>query len=165
MKAFRTLLAALAAITLLLSPLSAQENAEGIEVHDPYARVLAGVGASGAVFFTLHNHGDLNVTLTGASSPQAEMAGLHTHVTSADGMMQMIEIEGGVALPDGAHHDFARGGDHVMLMGLTADLKDGDFVTLTLTFDGASPLTFNAVVDNARAPEAMDHGTHDATSG
>ena len=37
-----------------------------------------------------------------------------------------------------------------MLMGLTSDLVNGDTVTVTLTFDGADPLTFDAVIENDR---------------
>lgn len=150
MLAFRNTLAALAAALLLVSPVLADTH--GIEVHDPFARVMTGVGGSGAVFFVLHNHGDHDVTLIGASSDLADMVGLHTHVASADGMMQMVPIEGGVALAAGAEHEFARGADHIMLMGLRAALKPGDAITVTLTFDGADPVTFEAVIDNNRAP-------------
>ncbi len=152
MKPIRPFLAA-ALATLCLLPLAAaaQSNPQGIEVHDAYARAL---GASGAVFFTIHNHGDQDVTLTGATTAAAAMAGLHTHVESADGMMQMIPIDGGVPLPSGREHAFARGADHIMLMGLTSDLANGDTVTVTLTFDGADPLTFDAVIENDRPAEA-----------
>ena len=44
----------------------------------------------------------------------------------------------------------ARGGDHVMLMGLTGPLKDGDSFPLTLTFEHAGNVTVDVVVDSAR---------------
>ena len=150
--------AALMALVLAAPAALAQENPEGMMIHDPYARVVGGIGASGAVYFTLHNHSENDIHLTGVSTDLAEMAGLHTSLASADGMMQMIAIEGGVAMPAWAEHVFGRGGDHIMLMGLTKALKDGDTISVTLTFDYAAPLTFDAVIDNARLPEAaMDH--------
>jgi copper(I)-binding protein len=136
-----------------------QANAQGIEVHDAYARALGGAGSAGAVFFALHNHGPEDAVLIGAATPAAAMAEFHTHKESADGLMQMLPIEGGIAMPSGAKHSFGRGEDHLMLMGLTTDLSEGDIITITLTFDGADPLTFEAVVDNARTePSKHEHG-------
>ena len=154
----RAAFAALLALVVSSPSTLAQENPEGMMIHDPYARVVGGIGASGAVYFTLHNHSENDILLTGVSTDLAEMAGVHTSLESADGMMQMIPIGDGVAIPAWEEHVFARGGDHIMLMGLTKALKDGDTITVTLTFDHASPLTFDAVIDNARLPEAaMDH--------
>ena len=97
----------------------------------------------------------------------AQKVELHTHVESADGVMQMIQIEGGIALPAGEMHELARGGDHVMLLGLTQVLKDGDTFPLTLTFEQAGEVTVEAVVDNARKPGEgmMDHSGHGAGHG
>lgn len=173
MNAIRTLVAAAAAILSLSAPLfahgtgeSMEEHPEGIHIHDAYARTMGGVGASGAVFFIIHNNTDADVTITGAASDVAQMVQLHTHKEDANGVMQMIQIEGGVPVPSGEMHEFKRGADHVMLMGLTREVKDGDIITVTLTFDGADPVTFDAVVDNARKPgeggmEGMDHGSMD----
>ncbi len=166
MKAMRTLLAAAAAALSLTSPMlahgtedhSATEHPEGIHIHDAYARASA---QSGAVFFIIHNNTGADITITGAQTDAAEVAELHTHKEDANGVMQMMQIEGGVPVPFGEMHAFQRGGDHVMLMGLKAPLKDGDIITVTLIFDGAEPVTFEAVVDNNRKPEdgmgEMDH--------
>lgn len=157
MNAIRTLMAAAAAALSLSSAALAhgtEDHPEGIHIHDAYARTMGGVGASGAVFFVIHNNTDHDVTITGASTDVAQKAELHTHKEDANGVMQMMPIEGGVPVPYGEMHEFKRGADHVMLMGLTKELKDGDTVTITLTFDGADPVTFDAVVDNARKADA-----------
>lgn len=151
MPPFRNIAAALGAAVVIAASAHAEETFK-LEVHDAYARVMTGVGGTGAVFFVLHNHGESDVTLIGASSDLAQMAGLHGHTASADGMMAMAPIEGGIALSAWGEHEFARGGDHVMLMGLKQALKPGDVITLTLTFDRADPLVFEAVIDNDRAP-------------
>lgn len=173
MNAIRTLVAAAAAFLSLSAAVfahgtgeSMDGHPEGIHIHDAYARTMGGIGASGAVFFVIHNNTDKDITITGAASDVAQMVQLHTHKEDANGVMQMMQIEGGVPVPAGEMHEFKRGADHVMLMGLTRELQDGDIVTVTLTFDGAEPVTFDAVVDNARkAPEGgmegMNHGTMD----
>lgn len=134
----------------------AQDHPEAIHVHDAYARLSA---QSGAVFFMIHNNTETDDRLIGVSTDVAEKAELHTHIESADGVMQMTQIEGGIALPSGEMHELARGGDHVMLMGLTRALKDGDIFALTLTFEKAGAVQIQATVDNARKPGegGMDH--------
>lgn len=138
----------------------AEEHPASLHIHDAYARVSGGIGASGAVFFMIHNGTEADLVITGATSPQASKAGLHTHVAGADGMMQMLPIEGGVALPAGVTHSFERGADHVMLMGLTEALADGASLTLILTFDAAPPLTVTVPIDNARQPGAVPMQGH-----
>jgi copper(I)-binding protein len=50
-----------------------------------------------------------------------------------------------------------RGGDHIMLMGLTRAFKDGDMIHLTLTFEHAGVVDVDVPVDNARTGAPMDH--------
>jgi copper(I)-binding protein len=155
---FKRILLALALTVGFALPSLGQEHPDGIHVHDAYARVSGGQGAAGAVFFTIHNNSVAAITILTASTPLAAKAGLHRHQESAEGVMQMLEIEGGVPLAPGEMHVFERGGDHIMLMGLTEALADGDTIALTLSFDGAEPMTFDAVVDNTRKPgNAADH--------
>ncbi len=154
--------AAAAALALCFAaPVLAQEHPEGLHIHDVYARSNGAVGGSGAVFFMIHNNTETDDRLIGVATDVAQKAELHTHVESADGVMQMTQIEGGIALPSGEMHELARGGDHVMLMGLTRALKDGDTFALTLTFEKAGDVQIEATVDNARKPGEggmmMDH--------
>lgn len=158
----RRTLALIAAACLCGVPLWAKDHPAGLHVHDAYVRVAGGQGASAAVFFLIHNNSDHDITLSGVTSDLAQMAGLHAHVESAEGLMQMIPIEGGVLLPFGEMHEFAPGGDHVMLMGLTRDLAQGEILSLTLTFDGAGSMIVEAVVDNDRAPDAAGRHDHSA---
>lgn len=161
---------AAATAALSLSPaLAHSDHPEGFHVHDAYARI--GATGSGAVFLTLHNNTAQDERLTGARTDIAERAELHTHTMTADGVMQMVPIEGGVAMPYGEMHEFVRGGDHIMLMGLTRELKDSDTFSLTLVFDSGAEFTFDVVVDNARMPgDSGDmpmegHGTGHGTGG
>lgn len=153
------LAAALAAFTgPMLAPAQAEDHPAGFHVHDAYARSMGGVGASGAVFMMLHNNGATDDRLVGATSDVAAKLELHTHKMNAEGVMQMLEIEGGIPLAAGEAHVFERGADHVMLMGLTRELKDGDVFPLTLVFESGAEFTFDVTVDNARMPDAKGEG-------
>lgn len=150
------LIAVLAALAVapILAP--AAHAHDGIHIENAYARVNP--SGSGAVFFEIVNHSDQPDRLIAAASDAAARVELHTHVQDAQGVMRMIEVEDGIPVAGGETRVLARGGDHVMLMGLTKPLKDGDVVPLTLTFERGEVLTLEVPVDNARAPAG--HGGH-----
>lgn len=143
---FRTILAA-AAVSLAL-PAFAQE---GLVISDPYARVSTAMSKSGAAFMVIENHADAEDRLVGASTDAAERAELHTH-RDVDGVMQMVEVEEGFAIPAGGSHVLERGGDHVMLLGLTRALHHGDRISLTLSFEKAGEVVVEVPVDLERQP-------------
>jgi copper(I)-binding protein len=66
--------------------------------------------------------------------------------------MRMMEVEEGFAIPAGGSHALARGGDHVMFLGLTRSLEHGDTVTVTLTFEQAGDVEVEIPVDLERKP-------------
>lgn len=121
---------------------------DGVHIDGAYARVMPGA-KTGAVFMAIENHATADDRLMAITTESAERAELHTHKAGADGMMQMLKVEGGITIPAGTTHDLARGGDHIMLMGLTSDLKDGDTIAMTLTFEHAGEMTVEVPVDNA----------------
>ncbi|MGQ0563743.1 MAG: copper chaperone PCu(A)C [Gemmobacter sp.] len=101
----------------------------------------------------------LGSALSGAA--MAHRAGT-TFELCADGRPVTVTLR---HVPEGfavAGHEtrlLARGGDHVMLLGLTPALKDGDTITLVLTFEREGEMTLDVPVDNARkAPD--DAATH-----
>ena len=162
MTRFQTLVAAVA--TALALPAFAEGN---IMIQDPYARTMGGVGASGAVFFGIMNHGATDDRLIDAKSDTAQKVELHTHKDDGNGVMQMVHVPEGFVIPAMGSHALQRGGDHVMLMGLTRELKDGDIVTVTLVFEQAGEVVIEAPVDNARkaAMGGMDHSGHQMQNG
>lgn len=140
-----------AAFALLALPAFAMD---GVRITDPYARVMGGIGASGAVFFEIENIQDADDRLISVVSDTADKAQLHTHTESTDGVMQMLHVPEGFVVPALSTHALVRGGDHVMLMGLKSDLKNGDVIDLTLTFEKAGEIKVQAVIDNNRKPAA-----------
>lgn len=152
----RTTLAAAIAATLLTVP----AFADGIMVVDPYARAASPAAKSGAAFMMIRNDTGQDDTLISASTDAAARVELHTHIEVSDGVMQMTEIEGGIPLPAGGTHHMVRGGDHVMLMGLTGPLEQDATIEVTLTFEKAGDVGVTIPVDNARKPEPGAHGDH-----
>lgn len=143
----RLAIVALLALTAAL-PLQAQDQPIGIE--GAFARSNGVMGGAGAVFLTMTNAGATDDRLLSVASDAAQMAALHRHSENADGVMSMGEIDGGIALPAGASHALRRGGDHIMLMGLTRVLNEGDTVSVALTFEQAGIITIDVPVDNAQ---------------
>lgn len=137
-----TVIAALAASFFALPAF-----AEGIMVLDGYARASSAKSRSGAAFMVIENHSGQDDQLVSVSSPAADLAQLHTHKEDTNGVMKMLHVEAGFALPDGAVLELARGGKHVMLMGLTAPLEPGKMVSLVLQFEKAGELVVEVPVN------------------
>ena len=155
MSMMKTLLAA-AAVAFAL-PAFAND---GMMVSDPYARVSAMMSKSGAIFMTIENHTGSDDRLIAATSDVAERVELHTHKEDANGVMQMLKVEEGFPIAAGETHALARGGDHVMLLGLTRELKQGDVVKLSLTFEKAGELALEVPVDLNRKEGGMGMMKH-----
>jgi copper(I)-binding protein len=152
-----TCLAAAAAATLGLPAFAAE-----IMVKDAYARVSSMMSSSGAAFMVIHNTGDTDDHLVGAASPVADKTELHTHKEDDMGVMRMLHVEEGFALPAGGTVEMARGGKHVMFLGLKDELAHGDTVSVTLQFENAGDVSVEVPVDLERKPDhgQMNHGTH-----
>ncbi|WP_372574517.1 copper chaperone PCu(A)C [Ruegeria jejuensis] len=138
--------------------------AGGISVEDAYARSSGKNAKAGAAFMVIVNESDQDDRLIGVAADISSRAELHTHRENGDGVMQMIHVEEGFEIPAGAHHALARGGDHVMFMGLNQSLEHGDTVPVTLIFEHAGEIQIDIPVDLDRKPE---HGgaAHKSHSG
>ena len=151
-----------AALTALCLPAAALAHDGHLDVSDGFVRSSNPRTAAG--FMTIFNDTHDDCTLTGVSTDAAEKAELHTHREDAAGMMEMLPIEGGIEIPAGETHALARGGDHVMLTGLTRPLEAGDEVALALDFGACGTLDVVLPLDNDRkggeSAAPMDHGAH-----
>ena len=91
---------------------------------------------SGA-FGTLRNTGDVDVRITGVSSPISEVVEMHEMVPGGSGM-QMQEKEGGFVIPAGGELFLEPGKEHFMFMDLTEPITTGQVIPLVLEFDDGS---------------------------
>ena len=135
--------------------LSACGEGEVIEVHDPWARP-AMTGENSAVYLLLHNHTAEDDELVSVSSDVATSVELHeSKMVDGTDLMEMTPVAS-VPLPSDAEVEFKPGGLHIMLVGLTRDLKVGDQFDVTLTFK--SGLTLKVTVP---VMESMDNSHMD----
>ncbi|SMX49224.1 copper chaperone PCu(A)C [Maliponia aquimaris] len=130
-----------------------------ILVKDAYARSSGPMAKAGAAFMVIENTGSEDDRLVAAASDKAVRVELHTHKDMGEGVMRMMQVEEGFAIPTGGTHELMRGGDHVMFMGLTSPMLEGETVTVTLTFEKAGEIVVEIPVDLDRMPgQGMGHG-------
>jgi len=101
-------------------------------------------GANGAMYMTIRNTGSAADKLLKAQSDVAKSVELHT-VVNDGGVMKMTPVEA-IEVPAGGETALKPGGFHVMLIGLTRDLKPGDKVAFKLQFANAGTVDVQAEV-------------------
>lgn len=132
---------------------------DGLEVADPFARSAHGMARSGAAFMQIANTGQQDCRLVAARSDVAERVELHTHIEDDAGIMRMVAVEEGFLIPAGGAHMLARGGDHIMFLGLREAFAQGDEILVTLVFEDGSETELLIPVDMERAAtHGAEHG-------
>lgn len=125
-----------------------------LTIATPWARASAGPARTGAAYVTIKNGGAEDDRLIAVTADTvAGMAMLHTTVMDGN-VMKMRHVDG-LAVRAGATVSLKPGGEHVMLMGLKAPLKEGGRFPMTLTFEKAGTVTVEAEVE---APGATGGG-------
>jgi copper(I)-binding protein len=127
-------------------------NAADIRVENAWARATAPGLPTGTVYFDLINTAARGDQLIGVSTARAPRAEIHRTIESS-GNSQMVHTPT-VRIPAEQSVTFAPTGRHIMLMGLTQALAEGERFTLTLAFSSAEPIVVEVEV---KAPTAMDH--------
>lgn len=102
-------------------------------------------GTSAAVRMTIDNAGGSADRLLSATTDVADTATFHRSTTDAKGRSTMEGLQT-VAVPAGEQVAFRPGGLHVMLEGLSRDLKVGDEVRITFRFEHAGTRVVRALV-------------------
>lgn len=74
-----------------------------------------------------------------------------------DDVMHMRPVIGGVVIPADGHVDLSPGRYHLMLVDLSLDIKDGNYIPLTLHFQHSDE--FNMNVSDVQV-EQMPQGIH-----
>ena len=146
--------------TAIFLPSAAGAGDKGVTVETPWSR--ATVGKTGAVYMTLRNDGTETDVVVGVESGAARKAEIHETIAAGD-IMKMRPVDR-LELAPGETVVLEPGGKHIMLMGLAGPLKEGEDVSLTLTFETAGTVDVVAPVAAAGAAVApahgMDHGSH-----
>ena len=131
-----------------------------VTVSEPWVRATVPQQKATGAFMKLQSAQDAK--LISAKSPAAGIVEVH-EMAMDGGVMKMRAIEG-LALPMGTAVELKPGGYHVMLMDLKSQVKEGDAVPLTLTFetkDGKrQTLEVKATARTMKAPAQSPHGGH-----
>lgn len=140
--------------TLLALGLAGNAVAE-VMVKDPYVRAMAPGQKMTAAYMHLTASSDR--TIVAAYSDIAETVELHTGYVE-DGVMRMRQLDNGIELPAGEMVMLKPGGLHVMFIGVSKAVSEGDEVVLTLEFANGEQQTITAPVKSVM--NNMDHSGH-----
>ncbi|MDT8376550.1 MAG: copper chaperone PCu(A)C [Mariprofundaceae bacterium] len=146
---------------LLLMPVQA---AAEIVVEGAWVRLPPPVADTAAAYMTIRNHGDRDIEITGIKTDVAEHPEFHSMVMHDD-MMHMQKMDD-VVIPAHSGISFDPGGNHMMLIGLTRELKAGEHLMITLeTSDGESTMIHAEVRDMRDSSEHTGHDSNDDQHG
>ena len=145
-------------VSLLPLSLSAAPATNDIDTLHPVARATPpGIKNSG-VFLVLKNNSGTAHALVKAHAAVAGVTELHTHIKE-DGMMKMIPVDK-IDIPANADTHLKPGGLHIMLINLKKDLKPGEEIELSLTFEDERTKTLTVPVKKVTPHKGPDHHKH-----
>jgi copper(I)-binding protein len=143
---------ALLAVLMLAAgqPVLAQAAPKAAVPHvmDAWVRLPAVSGRPAGGYFMAHGTATADA-LVSVTSPRAERIEMHS-MANENGVMKMRKEES-FALPAKGTLTFAPGGSHLMLFGLSPEVKPGTKVPLTFRFKSGATVTLDA---EARAASA-----------
>lgn len=96
-------------------------------------------------YLTIHNHGNRDDTLIGASVTFAAKTELHEMKMEGE-VMKMRHLENGLPIPAGTEVKLESGGYHLMFMRLQQALKPGELFEGTLQFERAGKVAVKVEV-------------------
>jgi copper(I)-binding protein len=146
---------ALIALMALALPAIAQ-----VSIGEPWVRATVPAQKATGAFMQLT--ADQDARLIEGKSPVAGVVQIH-EMSMDGGVMKMRELAQGLALPAGKMVELKPGGYHVMLMDLKQQMKEGDSVPMSLTFETAdkkrTTVEIKAAIRalNSRAAPAQAH--------
>ncbi|MEI4473028.1 copper chaperone PCu(A)C [Frigidibacter sp. MR17.24] len=143
----------------LALPAAAHEITAGsFEIIHPMIPLPPRGAKTAAGYMAIANEGDTPDTLVGIETAIARRA--EVHGTQMDGTVAKMQAVPRLEIPAGETVLLEPGGLHVMLMGLTGPLAEGDMIPATLVFDRAGRVEIEFMVDPADGGGAMDHMSH-----
>jgi copper(I)-binding protein len=130
-----------------------------LTIESPRVRAMPPSVSNTAAFFTLHNSGSKDISLTSASTNIATKSQFHQHSMSDKGVMSMSQVDV-VTIKAGQSFEFKSGGHHVMIMGLIKPLRAGDNIELILQDEHKTQYRFDVPVMSIMAAQKMNKHEH-----
>lgn len=122
-----------------------------IVVTAPYARSSSPAAHSGATFMVITNTGPEADHLEWVATGVAHRVGLYTNVIE-NGIAKMPPVPEGFDIAPGKSLVLQRGGNHIMMMGISRPLQQGGHFAMILHFSKAGNVTVDVPIDNTRTP-------------
>ena len=122
----------------------ATAQAGEILVDDVWIRGVPPSAKSTAAFMTIQNKGSEDMVLVSAVCEIAELVQIHTMEHVGD-MMKMMEIKE-LSVPANGEAALAPMGNHIMLIGLTRPVTEGEKIPITLNFADGTSVSVDAEV-------------------
>jgi copper(I)-binding protein len=131
-----------------------------VQVSDPWVRATVAHQKATGAFMSLTASKELR--LVEAKSPVADVVEIH-RMTMENNVMQMRAVSG-LDLPAGKAVELKPGGYHVMLMGLKAQVREGESVPIALVVEDKdkkrTTIEVNALVRPLTATGASEGHAH-----
>lgn len=131
--------------------------ANNIKVENSYVRATPPNLPNSAAFMTIKNDSNKAISLVKASSNISKVVELHTH-DMKDGIMKMYQVPQ-IDIKKNAKVELKPGGFHIMFIGLSKPLKEGNNIELTLEFSNGETKTITAPVKKVMSG-MKHHGKH-----
>ena len=153
--AFAFLIMAFAA----LPAFAGNAQAGALKITAAWARATPKGAKVGGGYLTISNTGTAPDRFVGGSSDVSRKFELH-QMKMENGIMKMRPLPDGIEIKPGQTVTLSPGGQHIMLVGLTRPLKQGDHFKATLDFEkaGKVDVEFSIAGIGARGP---NKGTSD----
>ena len=111
-----------------------------------------------AAYLTILNNSDSDITLINVASDAAQLVEMHEHIMS-NGVMKMQRMEP-LKIEANSSVKFQPGGYHIMFIGVTQDIKDGDKIDITLSFDDGTKKIISSIAKKKYEASENTHKHH-----
>jgi len=158
----RTIALAAALAAMLAAPVRAEDVKAGdLVISQAWSRQTPSGAKVAGAYLTIENKGTTADTLVSGSGDVAGRIEIH-EMAMDGGVMKMRPLDKGLVIDPGKTVKLAPGGNHLMLLDLKSQLKQGDKVPVTLQFEKAGKVNVSLDVQGvgAQAPSGGDHSGH-----
>ena len=150
MTCIRILAAVLLAFCITGAARAEDVMAGGLKISAPWARATPKSATVGGGYMTITNTGTAPDRLIGGSTAVANRFEVH-EMKMDNGVMKMRPVADGIEIKPGQTVQLDPNGYHVMLVGLTRQLKQGDHFKATLEFAKAGKVDVDFTVEGIGA--------------
>ena len=140
-------------------PLADDFSVGSLTISPPWSRATPpGAKVAGGYMMITNASGEAD-RLVSATADIAARVEIH-EMAVVDGVMKMRPLDDGVEVPAGGMVELKPGSYHIMLMGLTGALKEGEVFGGTLTFEKAGSVDVTYQIGAMGSDMAPDHHHH-----